>query len=442
MTNVDSILVSIIIPVYNTEAYLPECLDSLVGQSHRRLEIICINDGSSDASLSILEKYADQDSRFIVKTQDNAGPGVARNAGIDLAQGEYLYFFDCDDYCDSDLIARALEKAVETCADIVILPFFQFNQQVGTALPAKWGVLSDKFPYEVFSWRDNPAWVFRAFQNFPWNKMYRTEFVRSNSLRFQEIYLTEDLMFSAPALILAERMTLVENPLVYHREGLTMNSMSGKHRHPLDFLNAFQELKGFLESRGLFDQLREAYVNWAVDGCIYNLFTLNTSEAFRLVHETLAQKGGLKSLGLLDVPDEMFHEDAFVRFLDDVQRYSWSDLLYSRYITCRDDLGLAQYRAAVEFRINEKQRSSFELLRQSWADESKRTAFELEQTQEALSQMTEKERETARELSESLEFLSVHMNAAEQKVGRAICYVPRLVQRAILKKKRSIKEEE
>ena len=104
---------SIVIPVYNVENYLRECLDSTAGQTLREIEIICVNDGSTDSSPAILEEYAAKDSRFVIAHQENAGVSAARNRGIDLAKGEYLLFLDGDDVAEPCLAETAVSAMEE-----------------------------------------------------------------------------------------------------------------------------------------------------------------------------------------------------------------------------------------------------------------------------------------------------------------------------------------
>lgn len=99
---------SIIIPVFNVEVYLNQCLDSIVNQSFSDFEVICINDGSTDNSLDILNNYAKKDNRFKVFTQENQGQGTARNKALDLAQGQYVLFIDPDDWIESDMFKNLL----------------------------------------------------------------------------------------------------------------------------------------------------------------------------------------------------------------------------------------------------------------------------------------------------------------------------------------------
>ncbi len=114
-------LVSVIIPVYNTEKYLRKCLDSVCNQTLKDIEIICVNDCSSDDSLAILQEYASQDNRIkIINFTQNKGVAIARNTAIDEAKGEYIGFVDSDDYIDLDFYEKLYNKAVETGAEVAI----------------------------------------------------------------------------------------------------------------------------------------------------------------------------------------------------------------------------------------------------------------------------------------------------------------------------------
>jgi len=130
--------ISVIVPVYNTEKYLAACLDSLVNQTLKEIEIICVDDGSTDSSLKILREYEAKDSRLKVITQENKYAGVPRNTGIDAAAGKYVYFADSDDYCDLSLLEKAYSKLAETHADIVYFNHYRLNMSDGT-INDSWG---------------------------------------------------------------------------------------------------------------------------------------------------------------------------------------------------------------------------------------------------------------------------------------------------------------
>lgn len=116
----ENIKISVIIPVYNVEKYLEECLESIVHQSLKEIEIICVDDGSTDGSVDILKRYACEDKRFILRRQKNQGGGAARNLGLACASGEYVVFLDSDDFFEPEMFRRIYDRAMETAADIVL----------------------------------------------------------------------------------------------------------------------------------------------------------------------------------------------------------------------------------------------------------------------------------------------------------------------------------
>ena len=129
--------VSIVVPVYNVEKYLKRCVNSLIGQSYSNLEILLVDDGSKDSSLSICKEYELKDSRIRVFHKENEGLGLTRNYGIERATGEYITFVDSDDYLTSDAITAMLDRAIATNADVVIATHYYKNEVQGVAIPER-----------------------------------------------------------------------------------------------------------------------------------------------------------------------------------------------------------------------------------------------------------------------------------------------------------------
>ena len=123
------IKVSVIIPVYNVQAYLRQCMDSVTGQTLRDIEIICVNDESTDDSLQILEEYVAKDKRVQIITQKNAGAGAARNNGMRHAKGKYLSFLDADDFFEPDMLEKAYEQAEKDQSDFVVYKSDQYHTE-------------------------------------------------------------------------------------------------------------------------------------------------------------------------------------------------------------------------------------------------------------------------------------------------------------------------
>ena len=129
------IKVSVIVAVYNGEEYLEQCMDSICGQTLQDIEIICVDDGSTDSSCDILERYREKDERVQVYHQKNLYAGIARNTGKSHAQGEYLVFWDCDDFFEPEALEKMYEKAKEQDADICVCGARQYLQEKKQSFP-------------------------------------------------------------------------------------------------------------------------------------------------------------------------------------------------------------------------------------------------------------------------------------------------------------------
>lgn len=219
-------LVSILIPVYKVEQYLEECLDSLVNQTLKDIEIVCVNDGSPDGSAKILERYKAQDPRIVIVNKENGGLPSARNAGLDVARGKYVGFVDSDDYVELNMFEKLYETAERENSEIVICGanIFPLDPQ-----PNGWlyEVLSppDK-TYREFS----PDLIFAepSSRPFIWRTFIKRDLIERNHLRLQEdILVGEDNAFQFRIYPLANGVTLISDKLYdyrWYREGSMMNS--------------------------------------------------------------------------------------------------------------------------------------------------------------------------------------------------------------------------
>ena len=210
---------SVIIPVYNVEKYLRECLDSVTRQTLNDIEVICVDDGSTDGSLKILQEYTEKDKRIKVVSQQNKGAGTARNRGLTLAKGKYLYFMDSDDYCDKELLKKTVDMAEETGADIVAFHYYVFDEQGN--MEKRNGYQKGKVPavQKVISYRDLPDCIMSFINPTPWNKLYRRSFVENAGIRFEEISSTNDITFAGVSVAMAEKVALLNENLLYYRKG-------------------------------------------------------------------------------------------------------------------------------------------------------------------------------------------------------------------------------
>ena len=173
-------LISVIIPVYNVEAYLERCLDSVINNTYKNLEIICVNDGSPDNCQSILEKYALQDSRIKLIIQENRGLSAARNTAIDSTSGDYLYFLDSDDWIHRNTFSMLLQAAEKSGADVIVGGFKHVNSFEEFDSSTVYKISSD---IEVFS-ADAAINKPGRIRDSVWGSLYSKDIVEGN--RFPE----------------------------------------------------------------------------------------------------------------------------------------------------------------------------------------------------------------------------------------------------------------
>lgn len=293
-------IVSIIVSVYNTEKYLQECLDSLITQTLQNIEIICVDDGSTDSSYVILQEYASKDDRFIILKQANQGAACARNRGVSIAKGKYLLFLDSDDVFVEELCEKAVQKAEEYQADIVIYKalFLDTNTNKKIVMNDSIGNLSI-YKDQTFSARNLPDNIFNFFLVQAWNKLFRRDFILNNAIQFQNIKRSNDLFFSNKALALANKIILLDEKLLYYRVGIKDNLQSGNDKTPLEFYKALLKLKLFLDKATLYKLVQKSFLKLALEVIFYNLNSVRTKESFNYIVYKL-RKDGFYALGIAD----------------------------------------------------------------------------------------------------------------------------------------------
>ena len=274
------IKVSVIIPVYNSEDYLQECLDSLLKQTLHEIEIICVDDGSTDGSLQILEKNAANDKRIQILHQENLHAGVARNNGLKAAHGEYVIFLDSDDFFELTLLEKIYLKAKNETADIVLFGGKCYDTSTGEYIEKPYYFRRDFLPEKpVFSRLDVPDRIFSITTPCPWTKLFRRQFILDEDLEFQALQHSNDVYFVLTALALASRISYVNEDLVYYRIGQVQNLQSKKGKNPLLFFDAYEAVYHTLVDKGIYVDVEKSFIEIVISGIIYNLDTVKTEEA-------------------------------------------------------------------------------------------------------------------------------------------------------------------
>lgn len=210
--------ISVIVPIYNSEKYLRQCLNSILGQSFPFFELILIDDGSSDSSREICTEYLTKDSRISLYLQKHKGVGPARNMGLKLATGEYLSFLDSDDFFEPDMLEKLYGCAEKHNSDIVFYWYQKFDdisQQDITIIPNKY--LSQIPNGTPFSPQNHKDILFQLSGGEAWKYFFKSDFVRQYDLKFAKTTCGEDIVFTIPARALASRIVFLNEPFVHYR---------------------------------------------------------------------------------------------------------------------------------------------------------------------------------------------------------------------------------
>lgn len=284
------IQVSVVIPVYNIEAHLEQCLDSVAGQTLTDIEVICVDDGSLDDSPTILARYAAHDDRFQVFRQDNAGPGVARNTGLAQVTGQYVIFLDSDDWFEPDFLEQMVRQLQKTDADMAICRAVEFDTNTGLELPSKWMLKEQYLPHECFPPEDIAEHLYQFTYGWPWDKLYRTDFVRDANLSYPALPNSEDLVFVFQSLALAKRIAILDEILVHHRVN-RMSSVSNSRRlEPETPYYAMLMLRDALRQNNLYMSFEKSFVTWAIEFLIWHVASIEERTLQRAYFQKLKQK--------------------------------------------------------------------------------------------------------------------------------------------------------
>jgi glycosyltransferase involved in cell wall biosynthesis len=275
--------VSVIVPVYNQEKYIKRCVDSILHQTLSNIEIILVDDGSTDSSLEIMHQYEKQDERVRVLTQHNMYAGVARNNGLSVAAGEYVIFWDSDDYFAENALEALYTEAKKSDADICVGEAVKEDVVTGVVNKDIHYVHKKRIPEKIpFCVNDIPQYIFNISNNYPWNKLYRLAFIRNNNLQFQNIKRSNDVYFVMTAFVKAEKITVVDDVIVYYQYRNT-DSLSNNAVNNRQFVvEAFKKVRDKLEEDGLWgnDKIRQSYINKAFSTIASQLSMVDDYEEF------------------------------------------------------------------------------------------------------------------------------------------------------------------
>ena len=285
---------SIIIPIYNVEKYLGECLDSVINQTLTDIEILCVNDGSTDSSGQILAEYQSRDNRIKVINKENSGYGISMNMGLDAATGEYIGIVESDDFVTNTMFADLYNIALNNDAEIVKSDYFYYTTANNQTRKA--GKISKFKSNKVFAAKEYPELI--KMQPSIWSAIYKREFLNQNNIRFLETpgASYQDTAFSFKAISLAKRIVLTDKAYLHYRQDNVNSSVRSKDKvfmicgeyDEIDrFLSENPEVKKFANTIKLIKQYKAYMWNLVrIDEQFRDSFIDVFSDTFKKYYES------------------------------------------------------------------------------------------------------------------------------------------------------------
>lgn len=279
-------LLSVIVTSYNIEKYLAGCLDTVINQTLKDIEIIVVDDGSSDGTPEIIRQYAEKDSRIkpiYFKENTVGGVGSAANAGLDAATGEYIGFADGDDYLELDMFEKLVSAAKAHQSDLAMCKYRlvdEFGDQRAPADKKRWSGY-DRNEHILLDSDDKTREILR-FVAVPWRKIYRRELIEANDIRFPVVdYFWEDNPFHWFSVCAAADIVLVPEVLCYHRVGRVGQTMATRDAGLLKMFGHYLIIRDWLAARDLLDRFDVTLLAWAIS-------------QFEWIHKRLPEETGVQ----------------------------------------------------------------------------------------------------------------------------------------------------
>lgn len=288
----NNIKVSLIIPVYNAEEFLNESIGSVLNQTLKDIELVCVNDGSKDNSLKILQSFAKKDSRVKIINQQNKGCGAARNKALNYANGEYIYFFDPDDYIAPNALEELYKNAILNDSDFVIFKIASFidgqpinYDEPGFEFEKIFGDID--FNNFTFNYKDVKRHV--LLSSFaPWTKFYKKSFLdKYDDFRFHTNVAFDDVPFHVQSMLRASRISYVPEFFYYYRLS-NPNSVNNTASNAPDIIKIIDYVENFLKDNGYYNEFREDFLIFKITQLSMYISSSNSEGYFSKVKKIVS----------------------------------------------------------------------------------------------------------------------------------------------------------
>ena len=324
-----NIKVSVIMPIYNAGEYLTRAISDVLGQSLTDIELICVDDGSTDNSPKIINRFKAKDGRVIYHRQSNAGPSVARNKGLELACGKYVIFLDADDFYEKDLLRLLYDACEADNLDIAVTRFDIYdegtNRYSKPVEEPKSAAIFDNGA--VTSKNEYPQHILTGTTGYAWNKMFLKSFLMEKRLAFDpDLYVFEDVHFVCSAMALAERVKRIEGINIHHRVYSEQSRSILFRKYYGQVPEVYKKLREYLMQQGMYIPLKNGYLNLSAGRCykIYNILWADGKERmWNLLHTEY-----LEALDWLNHNRSDFESREVYEFVANVALYTYEDYHY------------------------------------------------------------------------------------------------------------------
>jgi len=307
--NEQSPCVSIIVPVYNVERYLRQCVDSLLCQTLKNIEIILVDDGSTDNCPAICDAYAEQDRQVRVIHQQNGGYGKACNAGFNVARGEYLGIVESDDYVEFDMFETLYSLASDTHSPIIKGTFFHEFQDGTSNICSLEHITKKRKRYKL---QAKDSLYLMIYESSIWSAIYKRDFITANGIQMLETIGAsyQDVVWKFETYAMAESITLIDKPVYHYRVMTTGSSSKSKKNYDAMFIN-YIEVKNFLIKNNKFDDFRNAYYLHQFYDAVFHLNRLDKSEKkkFSARMKEVIENAQLENITIESFPDIFIPDD-------------------------------------------------------------------------------------------------------------------------------------
>ena len=284
--------ISVLIPVYNAKDFLYDSITSLLNQTFEDFELICVNDGSKDNSLEILNEFASNDSRVKVFDKENGGCGSARNFALEKAAGKYIYFFDPDDDIENNSLEIAYNNAEKNNSDMVIFKANTFDKNGMNNYDIS-------FDYTAIKREEYDNVPFDSLKRYaliggfaPWSKLYKKEFLDSyDDFKFDLGIAFDDVPFHVKSILRAKRVSYI-NKVLYHYRVDNANSVNSTASNGFDIFKILDIVENILKEENHFEDLKKVFYNFKVNHILIYILTTNSSEYFYMARDKFKEIDG------------------------------------------------------------------------------------------------------------------------------------------------------